>query len=216
MEECLAFCGRRPVQWLFDSAEVDQRWCLVHATHVDAAEIDAVVASGAVAGLCPTTEANLGDGLFPAAEFVQRGGRFGVGSDSHISVSPMEELRLLEYGQRLTKRRRALLASLEQPSTGRFLYQSAARGGAQALGVNAGELKPGASADFVVLDAVSPALYGRHGDALLDAAVFAGNRSVVNSVWVAGRETVSEGRHPMRERVFERYRSTLDALARAV
>lgn len=216
VEECLAFCGRRPVQWLLERADVDQRWCLVHATHVDAAESDAMVASRAVAGLCPTTEANLGDGLFPAVEFVQRGGRFGVGSDSHVSVSPMEELRLLEYGQRLTKRRRALLASSEQPSTGRFLYQSAARGGAQALGVNAGELKPGALADFVVLDGDSPALYGRHGDALLDAAVFAGNRSVIESVWVAGRETVSEGRHPKRERVFERYRSTLDALARAV
>ncbi len=215
VEECLAFCGRRPVQWLFDNADVDQRWCLVHATHVEAAEIDAMVLSRAVAGLCPTTEANLGDGLFPAAEFVHRGGRFGVGSDSHISVSPMEELRLLEYGQRLTQRRRALLASREQPSNGRFLYQAAARGGAQALGVTAGELKPGALADFVVLDADNPALYGRHGDALLDAAVFAGNRSVVNSVWVAGRETVSEGRHPMRERVFERYRFTLDALARA-
>ncbi len=215
VEECVAFCGRRPVQWLFETAGVDQRWCLVHATHVDAAEIDAMVSSGAVAGLCPTTEANLGDGLFPAAEFVHRGGRFGVGSDSHVSVSPMEELRLLEYGQRLTQRRRALLASREQPSTGSFLYQSAARGGAQALGVTAGELKAGALADFVVLDADSPALYGRHGDALLDAAVFAGNRSVVDSVWVSGRETVSEGRHPMRERVFERYRSTLDALARA-
>ena len=215
VEECLAFCGRRPVQWLFDNAEVDRRWCLVHATHVDKAEIDAMVSSRAVAGLCPTTEANLGDGLFPAVEFVHRGGRFGVGSDSHVSVSPMEELRLLEYGQRLNLRRRALLASPKQPSSGRFLYQSAARGGAQALGVAAGELKSGAVADFVVLDADSPALYGRSGDALLDSAVFAGNRSVVSSVWVAGRETVSEGRHPMRARVFERYRSTLDALARA-
>lgn len=216
VEECLAFSGRRPVQWLFESAGVDPRWCLVHATHLDHGEMDAIIASGAVAGLCPTTEANLGDGLFPAAEFLQRGGSFGVGSDSHVSVSPMEELRLLEYGQRLVHRRRAVLASGSQPSTGRNLYQSAARGGAQALGICAGELKPGACADFIVLDAESPALYGRHGDALLDAAVFCGNRSVIKSVWVAGREVVSEGRHPMRERIFERYRSTLDALARAI
>ncbi len=215
VEECIAFTGRRPVQWLFESTGVDERWCLVHATHVDDAEIGAIVASGAVAGLCPTTEANLGDGLFPAAEFVERGGRFGVGSDSHVSVSPMEELRLLEYGQRLVHRRRAVLASGQQPSTGRNLYQSAARGGAQALGIPAGELKPGACADFVVLDAESPGLYGRHQDALLDAALFAGNRSVIKSVWVGGREVVCNGLHPMRESVFERYKSTVDALVRA-
>jgi formimidoylglutamate deiminase len=215
VEECMAFCGRRPVQWLFDSAPVDERWCLVHATHVDDAEIDAIVASGSVAGLCPTTEANLGDGVFPAAEFVERGGRFGVGSDSQVSVSPMEELRLLEYGQRLVHRRRAVLASGQQPSTGRNLYQSAARGGAQALGIVAGELKPGACADLVVLDAESPALYGRQGDALLDAALISGNRSVIKSVWVGGREVVSDGVHPMRDGIFDRYKSTLNALLRA-
>lgn len=215
VEECIAFSGRRPVQWLFESTGVDQRWCLVHATHVDDGEIGAIVASGAVAGLCPTTEANLGDGFFPAAEFVERGGRFGVGSDSHVSVSPMEELRLLEYGQRLVHRRRAVLASGQQPSTGRNLYQSAARGGAQALGIFAGEIKPGACADFVVLDAESPGLYGRQGDALLDAALFAGNRSVIKSVWVGGREVVCDGVHPIRESVFERYKSTVDALVRA-
>ncbi|HSS64364.1 MAG TPA: formimidoylglutamate deiminase [Gammaproteobacteria bacterium] len=215
VEECLAYCGRRPVEYLFDSVGVDERWCLVHATHVNDGEINAMVASRAVAGLCPTTEANLGDGTFPAAEFLQRGGRFGVGSDSHVSVSPTEELRLLEYGQRLAHRRRAVLASGQQPSTGRNLYQSAARGGAQALGIFAGELKAGACADFVVLDAECPALYGRHGDALLDAALFAGDRSVIGSVWVGGREVVSNGAHSMRESIFNRYKSTLDALMRA-
>ncbi len=213
VEECLAFCGRRPVQWLFENAEVDPRWCLVHATHVDESEIDAMVRSRAVAGLCPTTEANLGDGVFPAAEFLSRGGRFGIGSDSHVSVSPAEELRLLEYGQRLVHRRRAVLASGEQPSTGRNLYQHAARGGAQALGIEAGEIKPGARADFLVLDADSPGLYRRREDSLLDSALFAGSRIPVKSVWVGGREVVSNGAHPKRERVFARYRDCLDALA---
>ncbi len=212
VDECLAFYARRPVEWLFDNAGVDRRWCLVHATHVDEAEIEAIVASGAVVGLCATTEANLGDGIFPAAEYLQRGGRFGVGSDSNVSVSPSEELRLLEYGQRLRHRRRAVLASGQQPSVGRYLYEAAARGGAQALGIAAGGLKPGACADFVVLDKDSPALYGRQEDALLDAAVFAGNRNVVSSVWVGGKEVVSEGRHPMRERIFARYKATIDAL----
>jgi len=156
VEECLAFSGRRPVQWLFDSAAVDERWCLVHATHMVDAEIGAVAASGAVAGLCPTTEANLGDGVFPAAAFVEPGGRFGIGSDSHVPVSPMEELRLLEYGRRLANHRRAVLASGQQPSTGRNLYPLAARGSAQALGIVAGELSPEARADLVVLAPESP------------------------------------------------------------
>jgi formimidoylglutamate deiminase len=215
VDECIAFYGRRPVQWLFDNAAVDERWCLVHATHMVDAEIDAVAASGAVAGLCPTTEANLGDGIFPAAAFVERGGRFGIGSDSHVSVSPMEELRLLEYGQRLLSHRRAVLASGQQPSTGRNLYQSAARGGAQALGVTSGALAPGARADLVVLDAENPGLYGRHGDALLDALLFAGGKNAVKSVWVGGREVVCDGIHPMRESVFKRYRSTVDTLLNA-
>jgi formimidoylglutamate deiminase len=215
VDECLAFYGSRPVQWLFDNAAVDERWCLVHATHMVDAEVGAVAASGAVAGLCPTTEANLGDGIFPAAAFVERGGRFGIGSDSQVSLSPMEELRLLEYGQRLVSRRRAVLASGEQPSTGRNLYQSAARGGAQALGIVAGELSPGARADFVVLDAESPGLYGRQGDALLDALLFSDSRNAIKSVWVGGREVVCDGTHPLRQRVFDRYRSTVDALAHA-
>ncbi len=216
VEECVAFSGRRPVQWLYDNIDVDRRWCLVHATHVDDGEIDAVVASGAVVGLCPTTEANLGDGLFPAAEFVERGGRFGIGSDSHVSVCPMEELRLLEYGQRLILHRRAVLASGREPSTGRSLYKMAADAGAQALGLVSGEIKPGACADLVVLDSDSPGLYARRGDAILDAAVFAGSRRFVDSVWVGGREVVSEGRHPMRAQVFERYKSALDALERVL
>lgn len=213
VEECLEYCARRPVQWLFENAGVDRRWCLVHATHADEAEMNAIIASGAVVGLCPTTEANLGDGIFPAAEFLRLGGRFGVGSDSNVSVSPSEELRLLEYGQRLRHRRRAMLASREQPSVGRFLYQAAASGGAQALGIPAGELKPGARADFVVLDINSPALCGRRQDALLDSAVFAGNRKVVSSVWVGGKKVVAEGKHPARERIFAQYAAAMDTLA---
>lgn len=214
VEECIAVNGARPVRWLFDHADVDERWCLVHATHVDEIELDALATSGTVAGLCPTTEANLGDGIFPAAEYLRRDGRFGIGSDSHISVSPAAELRLLEYGQRLKFQKRAVLASAKQPSVGRRLYECAARGGAQALGADTGTLSPGSAADLVVLNGESPALYGRDGDALLDAALFAANTNVVSSVWVGGRQVVSEGRHVSREDVYARYKTSIQRLGK--
>ena len=196
VEECLAATGARPVAWLLAEFPVDERWCLVHATHIDAMETADLAASGAVAGLCPTTEANLGDGIFPAVEYLGAGGRFGIGSDSHVSVSPVEELRLLEYGQRLTRERRALLASPASPSVGRTLYEHAARGGAQALGQSCGSLNVGRRADLVVLDDAAVTLIGRHGDTLLDAYVFAGNVNPVRDVMVAGNWCVRDGHHP--------------------
>jgi formimidoylglutamate deiminase len=171
------------------------------------AETRALAASGAVAGLCPTTEANLGDGFFPAVAYARDGGAFGVGSDSHISVSPVEELRWLEYGQRLLHRRRNLLQA--GGSVGAHLWARAAEGGAQALGFQGGRVAAGCRADLVVLDAQAPGLAGLAGDALVDGAVFAGNVNLVRDVMVGGHWTVREGRHPREAEVLARYRAAL-------
>ncbi|MDX1512452.1 MAG: amidohydrolase family protein, partial [Gammaproteobacteria bacterium] len=212
VEHCVARLGARPIQWLYDHAAVDRRWCLVHATHADENELEAMVSSRAIVGLCPTTEANLGDGLFGAERFIGLGGQFGIGSDSHVSVSPAEELRLLEYGQRLFSRRRAVLARRDGDSVGRTLYESAAMGGARALGIEAGSLAPGARADLVVLDNNAPGLQGRREDGLLDALVFFGGPCAVKEVWVGGRRMVADGIHTQRETVFERYQKAIRAL----
>nr|XP_061808142.1 formimidoylglutamate deiminase-like [Nerophis lumbriciformis] len=176
VEDCLAWSGQRPVEWLFDRAAVDELWCLIHATHLDDDELSRLAASGAVVGLCPTTEANLGDGLFRAVEYLRVGGRLGIGSDSHISTSPAEELRWLEYGQRLRHHGRNLLTGGRDRSTGRSLYQQALAGGAQACGRPIGRIAPGCRADLVVLDTDHPLLAGRRGDAWLDSWIFAGNQ----------------------------------------
>jgi formimidoylglutamate deiminase len=185
----------------------------VHATHVTEEETARVAEAGAVVGLCPTTEANLGDGVFPAPAFLAAGGAFGIGSDSHISVSPIEELRWLEYGQRLTRRRRNLLAAgVETPSVGAGLYRGALAGGAQALGRPIGRLATGYRADLVVLDDDSPTLYGKPDDLLLDALVFAGNANPVRDVMVGGAWVVREGCHPRETEIFAAYRETVDSL----
>ncbi|MGF1608820.1 MAG: formimidoylglutamate deiminase [Kiloniellales bacterium] len=212
VEDCLAWCGRRPVEWLLAEIGVDRRWCLVHATHMTEAETTALAESGAVAGLCPTTEANLGDGLFPAPDYLRQGGAFGIGSDSHISVSPIEELRWLEYGQRLLHRQRNLLASGQGASVGAGLYKAALAGGAQALGRPVGRLEAGCRADLLVLDPDCPALAGLAGDQLLDGVIFAGNRNPVRDVMVGGRWRVREGRHHEEAAVFARYRAVLAQL----
>ncbi|MEO7026554.1 MAG: amidohydrolase family protein, partial [Caulobacteraceae bacterium] len=209
--DSLAWSGARPVDWLLDHAPVDQRWCLVHATHATNAETDRLAASGAVAGLCPITEANLGDGLFPAKRFLAAGGRFGVGTDSNVLIDFAEELRLLEYGQRLTERKRNRLGVPERPSVGASLFVSAVQGGAQALGV-AGGIAPGASADILCLDADHPSLVGRAGDALLDGFVFAAGAAAIERVWRAGVGVVRDGRHSRRPTVSSRYRRSLERL----
>ncbi|HXV25382.1 MAG TPA: formimidoylglutamate deiminase [Alphaproteobacteria bacterium] len=209
VEECVAWSGKRPVEWLLDHAVVDERWCLVHATHMTEAETKALARSGAVAGLCPTTEANLGDGFFPAVAYLGAGGRFGIGSDSHISVSPLEELRWLEYGQRLLHRRRNLLHAPEDGSVGAHLWRRSAEGGAQALGFETGRIADGCRADFVVLDADAPTLAGMSGDELIDGAVFAGNMNPVRDVMVGGRWVVREGRHVREAEIEARYRAAL-------
>jgi len=212
VEACRAWCGRRPVAWLLDEYPLDHHWCLVHATHIDRNETARLAACGAIAGLCPTTEANLGDGIFPASSYLAASGGFGIGSDSHISVSAVEELRLLEYGQRLQQRRRAVLASEAAPSVGRALYEGAQRGGVAALGRTTAGLAPGAHADLLVLDPDSPLLCERHGDALLDAWLFSGNTPAVRDVMVGGRWRIRERRHPRETDIFARFRATLKRL----
>jgi formimidoylglutamate deiminase len=212
VEQCLAWSGARPVQWLLDHAPVDPTWCLVHATHMDPTETRRLAATGAIAGLCPTTEGNLGDGFFPLLPYLEAGGRWGVGSDSHVSVSPIEELRWLEYGQRLRERRRALAPSGKPASTGLALWQAAVAGGAQALGRRSSALAPGYRADLLVLDATAPSLYRREGEALIDSFVFASETTAVRDVMVGGRWVVRERHHAAEERIAAHFCRTIDRI----
>lgn len=211
VDDCLAWSGRRPVAWLLDEMPVDERWCLVHATHMTDAEAARLAASGAVAGLCPMTEANLGDGLFPAAPFLAAGGRFGIGSDSNVLIDMTEELRWLEYGQRLAHRARNIWASGPGRSSGQDMFVGAVAGGARALGV-CGGLSVGGSADIVSLDGRHPSLAGKSAPNILDALLFAGGRGAIDHVWRRGEKLVSGGRHHARDRLAESYRSALAAL----
>ncbi len=210
VEACVAWSGARPVEWLLDHAAVDARWCLIHSTHVDDRECERLAASGAVAGLCPVTEANLGDGIFPGVEYLAAGGRFGVGTDSNILVDAASELRALEYSQRLARRKRALLVDDEEPSVGTRLFSGALAGGAQALGV-AGGIAPGNAADIVSLDLDHPSLFGGSAD-LLDRWIFAARDGAIDGVWRAGRKLVEGGRHIAAGAIADRYRRTVAAL----
>ncbi|GAB5467056.1 MAG: formimidoylglutamate deiminase [Rhodospirillales bacterium] len=213
VEDCEAWSGQRPLAWLLDRFAVDRRWCLIHATHIDGKETAGLAASGAVAGLCPTTEANLGDGFFPALDYRAAGGRFGIGSDSHISVSAIEDLRWLEYGQRLRARGRNLLTGgPADPHCGAWLYRQALAGGAQALGRPVGALAVGQRADGLVLDGEHPLLACREGDAWLDALVFAGNDNPIRDVLVGGTFQVEAGRHRNEEVIKRRYLAALKEL----
>jgi formimidoylglutamate deiminase len=205
VEACLAWSGARPVEWLLDHIELDARWCVVHATHMTVGETDRLAASGAVAGLCPTTEANLGDGIFPLRRFLDAGGSFGVGSDSNVSVNPLEELRWLEYSQRLVELGRNVAADGAQPSTGARLYLGALAGGARALGQPIGGLAPGLRADVIVVDGDHPALTGARPELFFDALVFASSSSPVREVMVGGRSVVTEGRHVLRDAIRKGY-----------
>ncbi|MDO9707757.1 formimidoylglutamate deiminase [Paracraurococcus lichenis] len=195
VEECLAATGARPVQWLLDNAPVDDRWCLIHATHMTAAETAALAGRGAVAGLCPTTEASLGDGTFPLRPYLAAGGRFGIGTDSHVGTSPRDELRQLELSQRLALRERAVATTEAAPHPGRLLLEAALAGGAQASARPIGAIAPGRRCDLVELDDTHPSLLGRSGDSLLDAWVFAGQANPVRTVVAGGRRVVEGGRH---------------------
>jgi formimidoylglutamate deiminase len=213
VEQCLAWSGARPVQWLLDHAPVDERWCLVHSTHLSDDEVARLAARGAVAGLCPITESNLGDGIFRATDYLAAKGRFGIGTDSNVSIGVADELRQLEYSQRLRDRARNVVGGNE-PSTGRTLFEGALRGGSQALGVAAAQagIAPGAAADLVSLRLDSPAFAHREGDALLDSWIFAGVSHAIEGVWRAGRKVVSGGKHHAREVAERGWRDALGRL----
>ena len=198
VDACLAWSGQRPVEWLLNHASVDARWCLVHATHMSESEYQRAAASGAVAGICPSTEANLGDGLFDMPRWLSHGGTWGLGSDSHACVNAAEELLLLEYGQRLQFRQRNVLASAQQPQVASAMLQQAVHGGAQASGRNAKGLAVGQRADFCVLDAQHLALAGLPAPEMLSAHVFASHRtSALDAVWVGGQQRTQQGHHPL-------------------
>lgn len=205
VEDCLAWSGQRPVAWLLDHAPVDRRWCLIHATHLDAREVTGIAGSDAVAGLCPITEANLGDGIFEGVDYLAANGRFGVGSDSNIEISAPGELKQIEYSQRLKHRARNVLADREGQSTGRSLYDKALAGGAQALGRRIGAIATGHRADLVVLDPGHPDLAVVSGDRWIDAYVFVTGKAAIDSVLVAGRTVVRAGRHVNRGAIRTRY-----------
>jgi formimidoylglutamate deiminase len=208
VEDCLAWSGQRPVEWLLSHAAVDARWCLVHATHMTTEEIRRLAASGAVAGLAPTTEADLGDGIFAGDEFTRSGGRFGIGSDSNTVIDPFAELRQLEWSQRLRLQRRNVLAE-GGASVGTALWLAAARDGARACGRATGSIAAGLRADLVVLDTDEPALAGLAPEQLLDAAIFGPCRRPVRDLLVGGRFVVREGRHPQEDAVLARFRAAL-------
>ncbi|MBX3484684.1 formimidoylglutamate deiminase [Phenylobacterium sp.] len=211
VDDCVAWSGRRPVEWLLDRG-LDARWCLIHATHLTADETAGLARAGAVAGLCPITEANLGDGVFPAADYLASGGAFGVGTDSNVVIDAAEELRALEYAQRLTRRARNVLADREGASTGAVLFARALAGGAQALADPAAAIQPGRPADIVALDLDHPSLVGRRGDAILDAWIFGAGARAVAAVWRRGRQVVADGRHVRRREIAAPYRAVLRKL----
>jgi formiminoglutamate deiminase len=215
VDECLGWSGQRPMQWLFDHAAVDDRWCLVHSTHATSDEIKQLARCRAVAGLCPITEANLGDGTFKGQDFLAQGGAFGIGSDSNVLIGVADELRQLEYSQRLANRARNIMAGKAATSTGRALFEAALNGGSQALGVASRGLVEGAFADIVSLDAGHVALAGRSQDAILDSWIFGAGGGLVDCVWARGHQVVNHGRHRGRETIARRCRRTLEGVLAA-
>jgi formimidoylglutamate deiminase len=212
VEDCLAWSGQRPVQWLLEHALVDQRWCLIHATHSTDGEVSAFAKTGATAGLCPITEASLGDGIFPAREFLGAGGAFGIGTDSNVLVGAADELRQLEYGQRLKHRERNVLSAGAGRSTGRTLFDHAFAGGARALAQATVGLAPGARADIVTLDMTHPSLAGRSRDTVIDGWIFAAGSGAIDCVWAGGHKVVERGQHKLRQIARERFNAAVRRL----
>ncbi|WP_199259484.1 formimidoylglutamate deiminase [Paracoccus binzhouensis] len=211
IEEISAAYGRRPVEWLLENHSPDRRWTLIHLTHMTEHETRRLAATGAVAGLCPITESSLGDGIFNGTIWAEESGRIGFGSDSNIRISLVEELRTLEYSQRLRDRGRAILAEPER-STGRVIYEAGLDGGATAAGRETGAIRPGLWADLVAVGLDNPVMAGRKGDQMLDSLVFAGHDGLVRDVWSAGRHVVTEGRHMDRDRIIADYLATIARL----
>jgi len=211
VQDCLAWSGARPVEWLLHNAPVDGRWCLVHATHTNDREIHGIAKSGAVVGLCPVTEANLGDGIFDGRAFVSYGGHYGVGTDSNVSINAADELRMLEYSQRFKTLSRNVMTGQGYASTGRSLFEHALSGGGRAAGVSVG-LAPGNPADFMVIDETGLPEAATGGDRLLDAWVFRGKSNVISDVWRRGKHVVEGGQHVHRASIEARYKAVLATL----
>ena len=203
--------GKRPVNWLIDNVNVDSRWCLVHATHMLPEEIEKLANSGAVAGLCPITEANLGDGIFDGFEYISSGGKYGIGSDSNVRISLTEELRMLEYSQRLFRKERNIMKDTSR-SVGKSLYKSALSGGAQGLARNSGSIASGQWADLLTLNSDALTLYGSSEDEILDSWIFSDDDSLIREVWSAGRQMVVEGRHVMHDQIEKQFREVIREL----
>jgi formimidoylglutamate deiminase len=212
VDSCIAFSGRRPVELLFETQEINQRWCLVHATHLTAQEVSQIAQSKSIAGICTSTEGNLGDGFFPLADFIAQDGRFGIGSDSHVSQSPIEELRWLEYGQRLGAQRRNIASVSGQRHVGDFLWRASLQGGAQASGRKVGQLAVGHRADLLVLDAEHPNLSGVAPGDILNSWIFSGNDNLVRDVLAGGKWLVKNGRHLNQTRIHARFKETMQQL----
>jgi len=203
--------GARPVEWLLQNMEVNERWCLIHCTQMLEYETKGLARTGAVAGLCPITESSLGDGIFDGVSFLNQHGRIGIGSDSNIRISLSEELRTLDYSQRLRDHSRAALATVEH-STGRRIFEEVVRGGAQAAGRQCGRIETGQWADLMALNDQHPDLDGITGDTLLDTFIFAADDSMVRDVWSAGRHRVTHGQHKQRDAIVQRYREVMKSL----
>ena len=212
VDSCIAYSGKRPVELLFDTQEVNERWCLVHATHLTAHEVTQIASSKSIAGICTSTEGNLGDGFFPLPDFIAQQGRFGIGSDSHVSQSPIEELRWLEYGQRLAAQRRNIASKVGQRHIGDFLWQASLSGGAQASGRNVGSLAVGQRADLLVLDAEHPNLSGIANADILNSWIFSGNDNLVRDVLVGGKWRVKNGQHLHQSEIQQRFKQTMRQL----
>jgi formiminoglutamate deiminase len=208
IEEISAAYGLRPVEWLLANFDPDHRWTLIHLTHMTEDETRRLAATGAVAGLCPITESSLGDGIFNGTIWAEEKGRLGFGSDSNIRITLTEELRTLEYSQRLRDRGRAILATPER-STGRVIYEAGLDGGATAAGRDTGAIRAGLWADLVAIDLENTVMSGRQGDQLLDSLIFAGHDGLVREVWSAGRHMVKDGRHIDHDRIVSDYLATI-------
>jgi formimidoylglutamate deiminase len=213
VDVCLTHYGKRPVEWLLDNVELDKHWCLIHATHINEQERQGIIAKQAIAGICPTTEANLGDGIFPTTEFLAEQGTLAIGSDSHISVNPIEELRWLEYAQRLIKQQRAILATSEQASVGQNLWQQAALGGAQSTNSNTGSLTVGKQADLLVLDKQKTQLFANTEQHLLDSVIFASQQNPIADVMVNGTWVIRNQQHDEQQSSAEEFTELLVVLS---
>jgi formimidoylglutamate deiminase len=209
VNDCLAWSGQRPVAWLYGHVPVDSRWCLVHATHLDESELVRLASSRAVAGLCPTTEANLGDGIFPGVDYLQHKGHWGIGSDSHVSLDVVEELRWLEYGQRLRDQRRNRLTNEQYPAVADLLYSQALAGGRQACASKISQLAEGYRADWLVLDGDDPYIAGTESASLLNRWLFAGGKSQIRDVYVAGKAVIVDRYHPLQHQTAQAFLAVL-------